>query len=107
MDGHLSGPLIARGLAAALSRTILANGGEHGLALNKDFAVSLPLFTPYGGIGPSRVGRGPPGRFQPGRHCSHLCSYERRRLAATFLSSPHRARTRNAKKRVSGLSSAH
>jgi hypothetical protein len=60
---------------------------EHGLALGKDFAVSLPLCCPYGGIGPSSSGWGPPRRFPRGRHCSHLYSYERRPLAATFLSS--------------------
>ena len=54
MDGHLSGPLIARGLVAALPAMIAcATIAEHGLALGKDFAVSLPLCCPYGGIGPS------------------------------------------------------
>jgi hypothetical protein len=87
MDGHLSGPLIARGLVAALSAIIAcATTVEHDLALGKDFAVSLPLCCPYGGIGPSSSGWGPPRRFQHGRHCSHLYSYERRLLAATFLS---------------------
>ena len=87
MDGHLSGPLIARGLVAALPAMIAcATIAEHGLALGKDFAVSLPLCCPYGGIGPSSSGWGPPRRFQHGRHCSHLYSCERRPLAATFLS---------------------
>jgi hypothetical protein len=94
-------PLIARGLvlracarnAAALSYTILADDREHGLALSKDFAVSLPLCSPYGGIGPSSSGWGPLNRFRSikrafalRRHCSHLCSCEWRLLAATFLS---------------------
>jgi hypothetical protein len=65
MDGHLSGPLIARRLSpyacaygsAALSVAIAcATVTERGLALSKDFAVSLPLFSPYGGIGPSSSG---------------------------------------------------
>jgi len=95
MDGHLSVPLIARGLvpractrgAAALSRADLCESSrEHGLALSKDFAVSLPLCCPYGGIGPSSSGWGPPYRFQYERRCSHLYSYERRLLAATILS---------------------
>ena len=30
----------------------------YGLAPSKDFAVSLPLFCPYGGIGPSTSGWG-------------------------------------------------
>ncbi len=72
---------------AALSAIIAcATTAEHGLALSKDFAVSLPLCCPYSGIGPSSSGWGPPRRFQHGRHCSHLYSYERRPLAATFLS---------------------
>jgi hypothetical protein len=93
MDGHSSVPLIARGLARLLAQTlcgtlpnVLADLMEHGLALGKDFAVSLPLFCPYGGIGPSSSGSGPPGVFTLGRHCSHLCSCEWRLLAATFLS---------------------
>jgi hypothetical protein len=71
MDGHSSVPLIARGLARLLAQTlcgtlpnVLADLMEHGLALGKDFAVSLPLFCPYGGIGPSSSGLGPPG-FSP------------------------------------------
>jgi len=80
--------------------------GGHGLALGKDFAVSLPLCSPYGGIGPSSSGRGPSGRFRPERHCSHLCSCERRLLAATFLSAQHNFFKVVLDRRVSGLSSA-
>jgi len=70
---------------------------ERGLAPRKDFAVSLPLFCPYRGIGPTTSGWGPPIPFGTGRHCSHLSACAVRPLAATFLTC--------RSKWVSGLSS--
>src|SRR5262249_54090025 len=61
-----------------------------GLALGKDFAVSLPPSYPYSGTGPSTLGWGPPRPFERGRHCSHLSACAVRPLAATFLSSTTR-----------------
>jgi hypothetical protein len=57
-----------------------------GLALNKDLAVSFPLFCPYRGTGPPSSGLGPPSAFASGRFCSHLSPYGGGLLARIILS---------------------
>jgi len=39
---------------------------------SKGLAVSPPLCYPYGGVGPTSLGLGPPSAFASGRFCSHL-----------------------------------
>jgi hypothetical protein len=66
-DDNFSGLLIAREFVrhsrrratlATLAGDDAARTARHGLALSKDFAVSLPLSCPYGGIEPSSLGSG-------------------------------------------------
>jgi hypothetical protein len=63
---------------------------SRGTALHpvRNFAVSLPLFSPYGGIEPSSLGSGSLFPFENRRHCSHLSACAVRLLAATCLTSP-------------------
>lgn len=56
----------------------------------KDLAVALRLSYPYGRIEPSSLGLGSPDSFKSERHCSHLCGYPRRPLAATNADFAHR-----------------
>ena len=119
MDGHLSVPAITRELVHLLAQApcgtpaapSLENASGTALHPVRILPFHFRFVVPMAELD-HRAWDRVPRAFRPlnglssvGRRCSHLCSYEWRLLAATFLSSSRRARTRDAAKRVSGLSS--